>query len=175
MFNHIINSYFKEILGIFFFITFQILSTIVSCCWTLSAAYGTVDLSLLLGMFPALATFQSPLTIPPPLPILLNVSVPRTLSSFAGLSPHFACFPSVNFMHFHRLSTLLSDLDSPIHTLNTNFLPKSKPLFPIACLFLHIGGLWAFLTQYSKLNQYFPFPLLANWKHPIIFLHSQSW
>lgn len=164
MFNHITNSYFKEILGIFFFITFQILSTIISCCWTLSAAYGTVDLSLLLGMFPALATFQPPLMIPPPLPILLNVSVSGALSSFTGLSPHFACSLSVSSKHFDTFSTLFSGLDSQVQSLNTNFLPRSKPLFPIVCLLRHRDDLWTFLTQYPKLNQLFPLSVSSKLK-----------
>ena len=56
MFNHIINSCFKGILGIFFHNLSNHEYYRFSSCWTLSAAYGAVDLSLL-GMLPALVTF----------------------------------------------------------------------------------------------------------------------
>ena len=102
MFNHIINSCFKGILEFFHNLSNHEYYRF-SSCWTLSAAYGAVDLSLL-GMLPALVTFQSPLTIPPPLPILLRVSAPQGPVFTASLPPHLVCSPSAYSMHFHSIS-----------------------------------------------------------------------
>ena len=137
MFNHIINSCFKGILGIFFHNLSNHEYYRFSSCWTLSAAYGAVDLSLL-GMLPALVTFQSPLTIPPPLSILLRVSAPQGPVFTSSLPPHLACSPSAYSMHLHSISA------SQIHACNTNLLPISRPLFPIACWLLHMDSLQAF-------------------------------